>query len=87
MCFFLDVVGIFLLLGKEVPQDYLRKSWDAILKSKGFKIEDVHSIEFFVYRFELAASRHLEASSKLGHIHLEIMGVNGEAPPIEIRVW
>ena len=62
MCFLLDVVGLFLLSGKEVPQDYLRKSWDAILKSKGFKTEDVHSIEFFIYRFELAGSRNLEAS-------------------------
>ncbi len=59
------VVGIFLFSGNEVPQDYLRKSWDAILKSKGFKTKDVHSIEFFIYRFELAASRNLEASSKL----------------------
>lgn len=84
-CLLLDVVVIFLLSGNEVPQDYLRKSWDAILKSKGFKTEDVHSIEFFIYRFELAASRNLEASSKLGTSTWRLWEWTS-APTIEMRV-
>lgn len=46
-----------------VPQDYLKTAWDAIVKSKGKRLEEVRSISFRSFRFARAPSDALEISS------------------------
>eukprot|EP00435_Cladocopium_sp_Y103_P014819 s918_g3.t1 len=37
--------------GGKVPEDFLGSSWDAIVKNSGLQTNEVHSIEFNIYRF------------------------------------
>ena len=46
--------------GGVVPKDYLSSSWDAIVKAQGFHRDQVHSINFQVYRFAPAEADQVE---------------------------
>lgn len=46
-----------------VPQDYLKTAWDAIVKWKGKRLEEVRSVSFRSFRFARAPSDSLEISS------------------------
>eukprot|EP00438_Fugacium_kawagutii_P005885 Skav214420 [mRNA] locus=scaffold586:227095:228615:+ [translate_table: standard] len=51
--------------GGQVPDNYLGTSWDAIVKGKGLEINEVHSIQFPLYRFAVAEPGQIELSSVL----------------------
>eukprot|EP00438_Fugacium_kawagutii_P005902 Skav214437 [mRNA] locus=scaffold586:490574:491863:+ [translate_table: standard] len=51
--------------GGKVPDNYLGTSWDAIVKAKGLEINQVHSIQFQLYRFAVAEPGQIELSSVL----------------------
>eukprot|EP00438_Fugacium_kawagutii_P034966 Skav202204 [mRNA] locus=scaffold2207:98876:99721:- [translate_table: standard] len=51
--------------GRQVPQDYLGSTWDAVVESKGLQVNQVHSITFHLYRFDIAQPGQVELSSVL----------------------
>eukprot|EP00438_Fugacium_kawagutii_P012708 Skav228198 [mRNA] locus=scaffold704:191458:192162:- [translate_table: standard] len=51
--------------GGEVPDDYLGTTWDALVASQGYQTNEVHSISFPLYRFDIADPGQIELSSVL----------------------